>query len=334
MQQIIVSFLIAFVAAILLGLFTIPLLRRLKFGQQVRDDGPKQHLSKQNTPTMGGLIIIVGLCVPVFLMSKNNWEFIVLSLLSVCGYGMIGFLDDFIKIRRKRSLGLKAYQKIIGQVGLAIVIAVWAYRNPMIGSSIVIPWANYEWDLGVFYIPFVIFFIVAVVNSVNLTDGLDGLATNLIFVNAATYAIIFMVLTATAQENGNVMLAANLKNMKIFAAGLAGACFGFLRYNTYPARIFMGDTGSLALGGALSIMAVVSRSILIIPITGLMFLLSAVSVILQVGSYKLRNQKRVFLMAPLHHHFELKGYPETKIVTMYTIITTLCCAVVLLGFAS
>ncbi len=332
MQQILLSFLIAFAVCLVAGPIFIPMLRRLKFGQQVRDDGPEKHKVKQGTPTIGGIIPIVGMAAAVLLMVKGSKEFVVMAGLGTLGYGLIGFLDDFIKVHKKRSLGLRAYQKIIGQFGLATVIAVWAYRNPLIGPSLVVPWLNVEWNLGWFYVPFVVFVVLAVVNAVNLTDGLDGLASGVMLIDAITYALICLILMLRAQNEGNVLLASNLQNAMIFAAALAGACMGFLRFNVYPAQVFMGDTGSLALGGALSMLAILSRSILIIPIAGIMFVASDVSVVLQVGSYKLRNKKRVFLMAPLHHHYELKGYPETKIVAMYVFITVVACALVLLSY--
>ena len=332
MQRLILSLLISFIISIIAGPIVIPLLQKLKFGQIVREDGPQKHLSKQGTPTMGGIIMLLGLFITTLLMAKGSREFIVLSLLATLGYGLVGFLDDFIKVKLKRSLGLRAYQKIIGQFGLALVIALWAYRNPLVGSSITVPWSSYELELGWAYIPFTIFVIICIVNSVNLTDGLDGLASGVVFVDSLTYGLIFMLLMTAAADAGGVLHASNLDNMMVFSGALAGACLGFLRYNVYPARVFMGDTGSLALGGALSVMAVLSRSLLIIPVIGIMFVLSSVSVILQVGSFKLRNKKRIFLMAPLHHHFELKGYPETKIVSMYMIITTVACLLVLLSY--
>ena len=332
MEQLILSILFAFLICIVLGPLVIPLLHKLKFGQNVRDDGPKKHLAKAGTPTMGGVITIFAVSLVTLLMGKGSQEFSIVTVLVMVGYGLIGFLDDFIKVKMKRSLGLRAYQKIIGQFGLALVIAIWAYRNPMVGSVVNVPFLNIEWDLGWFYIPFAVFVIIAIVNSVNLTDGLDGLASGVMMIDAVIYGVICAILTAAAAEAGNVMLAANLNNEMIFAGALAGGCLGFLRFNAYPARVFMGDTGSLALGGALSMLAISTRSMLIVPIIGIMFMMSSISVILQVGSYKLRNKKRVFLMAPLHHHFELKGFPETKIVSMYMIITAVAGLVVLLNY--
>jgi len=330
MDRLILSILIAFGICLVTGPLLIPLLHRLKFGQMVRDDGPKQHLSKAGTPTMGGIMIVLSMVITSLILGDGGMEFLPMTLIATVGYAAIGFLDDILKVKHKRSLGLRAYQKIIGQVGLAAVIAVWAYKNPLIGSKILVPFTNTYWDLGVFYIPFVMFVMVAFVNAVNLTDGLDGLASGTMLIDSITYAFILFVLAASAAESGDVYLSDNVKNSMVFAGAMAGACLGFLRFNAYPARVFMGDTGSLALGGAFAMLAITSRTLLITPIIGVMYVASAVSVVLQVGSYKLRNKKRVFLMAPLHHHFELKGYSETKIVSMYMIITAVACLIVLL----
>ena len=332
MDTLIYSILLAFVVSLVLGPIVIPLLHKLKFGQQVRDDGPKQHLKKSGTPTMGGIMMLLAMAVPLAVFCGGSMEFLFMAVVGTAGFGLIGFLDDFLKIRHKRSLGLRGYQKIIGQLGVSLVLALWAYHEPLVGSTLYIPFFDVSWELGWFYVPFMVFVIIAVVNSVNLTDGLDGLASGVTLIDAITYAFIFYVLAASAGASGDVMLQSNLQNGVVFAGALAGACLGFLRFNAYPARVFMGDTGSLALGGALSVMAMATRTALIVPFVGVMFVASSVSVILQVGSYKLRNKKRVFRMAPLHHHFELKGYPETKIVSMYMIITAAMCLLVLLAF--
>lgn len=331
-----VIFLIAFVVAIIAGKLLIPALKRLKFGQEVREDGPKNHLSKQGTPTMGGIIMIIAILVAVLVMAiagfdiHSKYSFVYLSLFSMLGFGLVGFLDDFIKIKKKRSLGLRSYQKLIAQFILAAVIAVSAYLNPYIGSSITIPFVNIEWDLGIFYIPIAMIFLVGLVNAVNLTDGLDGLATSVTFVNAIAYAIFLTIfsnnITQMVKNGTNTGTADYLWQILMlqnFVMALAGACLGFLWVNSYPASVFMGDTGSMALGGALCGIMLTTRTMLMVFIVGIMFVCSAVSVVLQVGSYKLRNKKRIFLMAPLHHHFELKGFPEAKIVSWYTIITVL-----------
>ncbi len=328
------AFFWSFIVAIIAGQILIPLLKRLKFGQEVRDDGPKEHLSKQGTPTMGGIIMILAILIAAFVFMDGNNTYAIFSLVLMLAFGLIGFLDDFIKIRKKRSLGLKSWQKLIMQIIFSGFAAFWAYNNPKLGSTIIIPWVNSTWDLGVFYIPFVMLFIIATTNAVNLTDGLDGLASSVMSVNAIAYtAFLMIILQTTANAFGNAAYATIMEigNLAIVSAALAGACLGFLWFNSYPARIFMGDTGSMALGGVLCGLMITSRTILMIFVVGIMFVCSAVSVILQVGSYKLRNKKRVFLMAPLHHHFELKGFPEAKIVNWYTIITILGAALMLLS---
>lgn len=331
MDMIIYAVLTSFLIALAAGYVGVPLLKRLKMGQQVRDDGPKTHLSKAGTPTMGGIIILIAMAVTTLVFSnKSNFEFTLVALGVTFGFGLIGLLDDLIIVVKRRSLGLKAYQKIIGQVGIALIVAFFAYNHPLIGSKLVVPFFGVEWDLGGWYIPFTVLAVVLIVNSVNLTDGLDGLASGVTLINTATYAIIFFGMYSLFTSTGQTLMAVNISNMMVFTAALTGACLGFLRFNTHPAKVFMGDTGAFALGGALSVIVVVSRLQLLLIITGLMFLLTSISVILQVGSYKLRK-KRIFKMAPLHHHFELKGVPETKIVAFYIMITVLLCLVGILS---
>lgn len=331
MQQLILAVLLGFIITLALGPLLIPLLKRLKFGQNVRDDGPQSHLSKAGTPTMGGLMILAGILAGTLAFSMDGMEFVLPALLTTFAFGIVGFLDDLIKVRRGRSLGLKAYQKIIGQIGISLIAAVYCYNSPYIGSVIVFPFTGAEWDMGIWYIPFAMFVLIAIVNAVNLTDGLDGLAGGVTMIYSLNMAIIFAAMAAAALERGQNYYSVNLDGMAVFAAAATGACLGFLRYNSFPARVFMGDTGALALGGAVGMMALCSRAVFLLPVMGACFVASAVSVILQVGSYKLRK-KRIFRMAPLHHHFELKGTPETKIVTMYMIVTAVLCLACLLAY--
>ncbi len=331
MQQLIMAVLLGLVVTLALGPLIIPMLRRLNVGQPMRSDGPQSHLSKEGTPTMGGIIILFGIMAGTFAFSMAGIEFVLPALLTTFAFGLVGFLDDFIKVRLKRSLGLKAYQKIVGQLGIAFIVALYAYNDPYVGSSIYLPFFGEEWDLGIAYIPFIMFVIIATVNSVNLTDGLDGLASGITMIYSLAMALIFALIAVFAKENGQIYYSANLSGMSVFAAATVGASLGFLRYNAHPARVFMGDTGSLALGGAVAMMAIFSRAVLLLPIMGICFVASAVSVILQVGSYKLRK-KRIFKMAPLHHHFELMGVPETKVVAVYMIVTAAACLVGLLAY--
>lgn len=330
MDMIIYAVLVSFFIALAVGYVGVPILKRLKFGQQVRDDGPETHLSKSGTPTMGGIIILIALTATTLIFAKGSYEYAWVSLGVTIGFGLIGLMDDMIIVVKKRSLGLRAYQKIIGQIGIGLIVAFFAFNNPAIGSKLIVPFFNVEWDLGIWYIPFTVFVVVGVVNSVNLTDGLDGLASGVTLINSATFTIIFFGFYGVYTASGQSLLASNISNMMVFGAALTGACLGFLRFNTYPAKVFMGDTGSLALGAALSVMAVVSRLQLLLVITGIMFMVTTISVILQVGSYKLRK-KRIFKMAPLHHHFELKGIPESKIVAFYMIITIILCMIGILA---
>ncbi|NLC43706.1 MAG: phospho-N-acetylmuramoyl-pentapeptide-transferase [Clostridiales bacterium] len=321
---------ISFLATLLLGIILIPWLKKLKFGQQVRDDGPKTHLKKTGTPTMGGIIFIFPLILVSLLETRGSGEFVIVAVLSTLGFALIGFLDDYIKVVKKRSLGLRAYQKIISQLVIAVVLAFYAYLNPYIGSSVIVPFIGAEWDLGVFYIPIATFIIIGTVNSVNLTDGLDGLCSGVTLVITATLSIILTFSAKLANEESLGWLAENYQDLIVFSAALTGALLGFLRYNAHPAQVFMGDTGSLGLGGAISALSILLRIPLWIPIFGGIYLAEAVSVILQVGSFKLRG-KRIFKMAPIHHHFELKGMPETRVVSMFMIATVFLCLITLLS---
>ncbi len=337
MRYMIYALLLSAAVTLLLGPILIPFLKRLKFGQTERELGPKSHLSKQGTPTMGGLMFIFGIMAGTLAFSLSSTELVLPALLCTLGFALVGFLDDFLKVRFKNTVGLRAYQKIIAQFLIAGILAAYAYNSPFVGPKIYLPFANAEWDMGILYIPFIMFVVIATVNSVNLTDGLDGLSSGVTLIYSLTMSVIFLYMSISLRLPGDLgqaqqtQYAAELQSMAIFAAAVAGGCLGFLQYNSYPARVVMGDTGSLALGGAVAVMAIFSRAVLLLPIMGACFVASSVSVILQVGSYKLRK-KRVFKMAPLHHHFELLGYSETRIVTAYMIITMVLCLISLLAF--
>ncbi|MCF6464096.1 phospho-N-acetylmuramoyl-pentapeptide-transferase [Clostridium sp. Cult1] len=307
---------IAFIITVILGPIIIPILKKLNIGQNVREDGPKTHLTKSGTPTMGGIIIVIALLVTTISSGLLNSDMYIL-LVSTIGFGLIGFIDDYMKIVNKRSLGLRAYQKLIGQIILAILLAIYQSRTSMLGTKVIIPFLSHRYlDLGVLYVPFIAFVVVGTVNSVNLTDGLDGLASGVTLIVLSFF--------------GLVALNWGMDSISIFSASLTGACLGFLIYNAYPAKIFMGDTGSMALGGAVSAIAILLNLPLMIPIVGGIYFAEALSVIIQVVSYKL-TRKRVFLMSPLHHHFEQKGWKETKVVIVFWSITVILC---LVGVAS
>jgi phospho-N-acetylmuramoyl-pentapeptide-transferase len=322
--------LLAFLTTLLMGILLIPWLRRLKFGQTVREDGPESHLAKSGTPTMGGILFLIPLILIGLILPKGRGSFALAAVLSTAGFALIGFLDDYIIVVKKRSLGLRAYQKIIGQLVVSVALAVYAYRSEYVGSSVIIPFTGAEWDLGVFYIPVMVFIIIGTVNSVNLTDGLDGLCGGVTLVVSATLSIIIGAVWTLAEKQGMLTLAENYQDLAIFAAALTGACLGFLRFNSHPAQVFMGDTGSLGLGGAVSALSLLLRIPLWLPVIGGVYMAESLSVIIQVASFKLRG-KRVFRMSPLHHHFELSGMPETKVTVMFILAAVVLCLFALLN---
>lgn len=297
----------SFLIVLILGPIFIPMLTKFKFGQTVRTDGPQTHLKKNGTPTMGGIMMILAIVITGLTRSKIGTDMIV-GIICIAGFGLVGFLDDFIIIQRKRSLGLRAWQKIGLQLGIAVFVAYYQYTTSPSATQFMIPFTDTVINVGVLYIPIVTFVILGTVNAVNLTDGLDGLASGVTLI----VSIFFMLLASyTSVANSDVA---------ILAAATVGACVGFLGFNAHPAKIFMGDTGSMALGGAVAIFAILTNTILFIPLVGGIYFAEAISVILQVGSYKLRK-KRIFKMAPIHHHFEQCGWPETRVVFTFWIIT-------------
>lgn len=320
MKYMFLELLLGFVISAVLCPFVIKLVKKWK-GEQTILEYVDAHAHKKGTATMGGMAFIFATIVAILPLVGGHTRLASIVLVSMLGYGLLGFLDDFIKVKMKQNLGLRAYQKVIGQVGIAVLIAVFAYLSPLVGSSVRIPFSDIEINLYWGIIPFIVLFFVAFTNSVNLTDGLDGLATGV------TLAYLFgfigiLAVTITKMENSgeSLVLINEYKNILYLSGGFAGSLLAFLMFNGYPAKVFMGDTGSLAIGGFLSAMAVLTREYLLVPILGLMFVVDCASVIIQVLVYK-RTKKRVFLMAPLHHHFEKKGSYETKIVTIYILIT-------------
>lgn len=308
--QIIRVIIVSFLIALFLGPVIIPVLKRLKVGQSIREEGPKSHYKKSGTPTMGGVIIVLAVIISIFTSSYYTQEIWAMLFFTI-GFGIIGFIDDYIKVVLKRNLGLRAYQKIIGQFIFAFLLAWYGSRYSVYGTKLIIPFANAYIDLGVLYIPFVLFVVVGTVNAVNLTDGLDGLNTGVTLIVMAAFSLI-----ANSMKDINPIF----EGVSIMSAGVTGACLGFLKHNANPAKVFMGDTGSLALGGAVSAVAVISNTVLLIPIIGGIYFAEALSVIIQVLHYK-RTKRRVFKMAPLHHHFEMCGWKETKVVGAFWIAT-------------
>lgn len=310
------ALIVGFASSALLGPRIIPLLRKLKIGQSIREDGPASHLSKSGTPTMGGLIFLAGFLISLLISGTINSRIMVV-VISTLGFGLVGYLDDYIKVVKKRNLGLRAYQKILGQAAVTAFLVFYYMNYIHTDSHIILPFVKMGFDFGILTIPFLVFVIVGTVNAVNLTDGLDGLATGLSI-------IVFSAFSYIIYQAGYVDLSAA-------ALGFVGALGGFLIYNYNPARIFMGDTGSLALGGALSAFAVISGTPLFIPIIGGIFFAETLSVIIQVGYFKL-TKKRFFRMAPLHHHYEQKGWREIKVVYVFWGVTLLLALVGILAY--
>ncbi|MBU3134980.1 phospho-N-acetylmuramoyl-pentapeptide-transferase [Clostridium gasigenes] len=303
-----IALVLGFIFALILGPITIPILRKLKFGQNIRKEGPQSHLKKAGTPTMGGIIFILSTAIVMLIMRFKPSDEAMIALYAFIAFGIIGFLDDILKIIKKDNEGLKSWQKMALLLIFSGAIAWYGYIY--LGTTMIIPFVNKEVPLGLLYIPCVIFYYVGTTNAVNLTDGLDGLAAT----------VTVLVLTFF----GVVGFMMKQESIAVFSLALAGGLLGFLRYNAYPARVFMGDTGSLALGGAVATIALVLELPLILCIVGGIYVIETISVILQVGSYKLRG-RRLFKMAPIHHHFEQEGWRETKIVTVFAVITVLLC---------
>ncbi len=292
---------ISILISIAMGPFMIPFLTRLKVGQNIREDGPQGHLKKAGTPTMGGIILITAVMAASFIMAGASVEVLV-AVLVMLAFGGIGFWDDYIKVVLKRSLGLRAREKVGLQLLVGILFALFLIFYLDRGTTIVIPFSGNVIDLGYLYIPFLVFVLLSASNAVNLTDGLDGLASGVTFLVAIAFSI--------------VSLMSAHYNLTIFCGAVAGACLGFLVFNRYPARVFMGDTGSMALGGAVAAVAAITRSEIALVIIGGVYVIETLSVILQIISYQTTG-KRIFLMAPLHHHYELKGWPEKKVVRVF-----------------
>ncbi len=314
MTSLIIGGIIALVFAIAFGKVFIPVLHKLKFGQEIREEGPKWHQAKSGTPTMGGFIFIAAMVVSVvvcLIAGFGEVKYMILLTVVSLLFGGIGFIDDYIKVILKRNLGLTAKQKFGLQFLVAVVFSLWISYMTDIGTVISIPFTSSVLDLKLFYVPFVTIVILATVNSVNLTDGLDGLATSVTIIVA-----IFFMLISSKLENDTVAL---------FAAILLGGLVGFLFYNWKPAKVFMGDTGSLFLGGAVCAMAIILRQPLTLLIVGFVYVMESLSVIMQVTSFKLTG-KRIFKMSPIHHHFEMCGFSEQKIVFLFSGVTLILCA--------
>ncbi len=306
---------IAFAISVLLCPIMIPFLKKLKFGQFVRDDGPESHLKKSGTPTMGGLIILCSIVITSLLYMKSNPQILPVLFVTL-GFGLVGFLDDYIKVVMKRSMGLRAWQKMLGQFLITAIFAYYLANYTDLGTSVLIPFTGgMEWNLGFWFYPFLFVVLLGTVNGTNFTDGLDGLLSS-ITVLTATFFTVVAIGTASGLEP--------------ITCAAVGALLGFLVYNVYPAKVFMGDTGSLALGGLIGATAVMLKMPIYIVIVGCIYLVEVLSVIIQVTYFK-KTGKRVFKMAPIHHHFELSGWPETKVVAIFSIVTAMLCLIGLMA---
>lgn len=335
MYRMIGSMLLSLAVALAIGPGLIAYLKKLHFGQTIYELGPS-HQQKQGTPVMGGLMMAAGILLSSLIFHplpwKGGWDLMIPMLLVAFLSMAVGFADDYIKAVRKRHDGLNPWQKIAGQVVVAVGFSVYCYYHPMIGSSIRVPFVGTEWDLGVFYIPVMALTVIFIVNSSNLQDGLDGLLGTVTTVSSAGWLVI-CVLIMTVPALAGITDDANAGTAGVFAAAMTGACIGFLRYNRYPAKTFMGDTGSMLLGGGTVAMAMVLRLPLLLILTFFTPIMSSVSVIMQRYYFKATHGKRIFLMSPVHHHFEKKGYSETQIVSMYAGITMILSLIAVLSIA-
>ncbi len=317
-----ISFLVAFAASALIGRFLIPWLRALKAGQSIKEIGPVWHMAKQGTPTMGGIMFIAGIFIAILVtgwkdFSQGRFGALFVFLFALV-FGVIGFLDDFMKVKYHKNEGLTASQKFLLQLAVAIVFTVLLRYTGYLTPDLYIPFFNVSFQLPwAVYMVFAAFVIVATVNAVNLTDGVDGLATGVTLPVALFYLVVSLMWKVT--------------DLSIFAAALVGGLCAFLIYNFHPAKVFMGDTGSLFLGGTVCGLAFALDIPLIIVLVGIIYLLETLSDIIQVTYFKLTHGKRIFRMAPLHHHFEMGGWSEEKLFTVFTLVTVVCCVLAYFG---
>ena len=318
----------AFLIVIILGNLFIRTMRKLQIGQVIRDDGPETHMAKEGVPTMGGLLILSAIVGSSFLWARLDNEYVWLTMSVTMFFGVVGALDDYQKISKKSSAGLSARGKLLLQFIGAALVGLFIFLHPGFDGHLSIPFLkNIRPDLGWFYVIFAMIIIVGASNAVNLTDGLDGLATGPTVVSAAVYLIFSYIA-------GNIVIAEYLQihyvagsgELAVFCGAMVGGSLGFLWFNAYPAQVFMGDVGSLSLGAALGTVAVIIKQEILLAIVGGIFVMEALSVIIQVGYFKMSKGRRVFLMAPFHHHFEKKGWHETKVVVRFWIVS------IILGF--
>ncbi|HEY0156463.1 MAG TPA: phospho-N-acetylmuramoyl-pentapeptide-transferase [Thermoanaerobaculia bacterium] len=317
----------ALLISFILGPWLIERMRRIKLGQFIREEGPKSHQAKAGTPTMGGLLINVAIIIPTILWADIFNPYIWIVLFVTASYAAIGFVDDYRKLAKKRNLGLTSKEKFAAQFGVALLVALAIAYLPMLknnySTAITFPFVKSVLNLGFLYIPFVMIVLVGASNAVNLTDGLDGLAIGSTLVAAVTYTVLtYAAGHARIAEYLRIAWVPNTGELAVFCGAMVGASLGFLWFNAHPAEIFMGDVGSLALGGAIGCLALMIKQEILLVFVGGLFVLEALSVILQVASFKLTG-RRIFKMSPLHHHFELSGWKETKVVVRFWIVAVM-----------
>ncbi len=343
MFTIVLTALTAFCIVWLLGPLLIPMLQRLTSENKPHETEPEpqpqpqkkkqqQATKRPPAPTMGGIMILLAVAVATLVFGLDGMEFALPALVAMLALGVLGFIDDFTKTRGAEGEGLKRYQKLLVELIVAGIVAVWAYRSPLIGSSLYLPVSGSDWDIGVWYIPLSALVVLGMTNAAQMTDGMDGLVTGVSMVYSLFMIAILAAMALTANQAGELLLGGNLTGTAVFSAAVAGACVGFLRYNTYPARVQPGSTGALALGGAVAMLALLSRSILLLPLTGFCFLASMGSVVLQAFSRRREDGKRLFRAVPIHRHFEQAGHPAPQIASMYAIVTAVLCAICLLPY--
>jgi len=318
--SLILTIAVSFVIAVIITKFEIPVLRR-KAGQNIREEGLESHYSKAGTPSMGGISFIIAACVTTLAATAvlgGNFAHAIAILIIFVGFGFIGFIDDYLKVIKKQNEGLKAKQKFALQIVLSVIFAIIVTNISDYGTQVYIPIADIFVNFGFFYYIFIVFAVLAMTNAVNLTDGLDGLASGVTALVSLFFAIAGMIFGVSHfVDNANI----------IFFASVCGGCLGFLVFNKNPAKVFMGDTGSLALGGGIAAAAIVMKLELLLLVAGLLYVIEALSVVLQVSYFKATHGKRIFKMAPIHHHFEMCGFSERQVVTGFWLFTFVCCII-------
>ena len=314
--KVILPVIISFVVCVILCPLLIPFLKRLKFGQYIREEGPQSHQKKSGTPTMGGIVIVLSISITSLIYIKDYAEIIPVLFVTI-GFGIIGFMDDYIKVVMKRSMGLRAWQKLVGQILVTAVFGYYILNYTDIGTTMLIPFSGGKYaDISFLFVPFFLFVVLGTVNGSNFTDGLDGLESSVTVLIATFFTVVAIGLRS---------------DISPITGAVAGSLMAFLLYNVYPAKVFMGDTGSLALGGFVAATAFMLQMPLFIVLVAFIYLVEIISVILQVSYFKLTGGKRIFKMAPIHHHFELMGWSETRVVAVFSIVTAILCLIALMG---